>query len=128
MSWHYLDNQFDNVTTGSFRKMLTVTNDHFAKLQAQQADPDILTLLTRTTPVHDAFLDGYSAWKGELGAYEGATLLIEQLLDLLSSTSARQWDTAIMVEYDKGTVEHAALLPDGREPFRPAPWTSVLRQ
>lgn len=118
MEWHYLQNQFDNATNGSFRLMLTVTNDHYAKLQAQQADPDILILYNRTDPVHQAFLDQYSAWKSSEAIYKAATDTIELLLELLRSTNARQWDTAIMVEYDKGTTEHTALLPNGRTPFQ----------
>ena len=61
MEWHYLENQFNNATRDSFRLMLTVTNDHYAKLVAQQADADILALLNRTEPVHQAFLNAYSA-------------------------------------------------------------------
>jgi hypothetical protein len=118
MEWHYLQNQFENTTNGSFRLMLTITNDHYAKLQAQQADADILILYNRTDPVHQAFLDQYSAWKSSEGIYKAATDTTEALLDLLRSTNARQWDTAIMVEYDKGTTEHTALLPNGRTPFQ----------
>jgi hypothetical protein len=118
MEWHYLQNQFDNATDGSFRLMLTVTNDHYAKLQAQQADADILALLNRTQPVHEGYLDQYSAWKSSEGLYKAATDATEALLEQLSSTLARQWDTAIMVQYDKGTSEHTALLPNGRIPFQ----------
>lgn len=118
MEWHYLNNQFVNATTGSFRLMLTVTNDHYAKLQAQQADPDIAQLLARTGPVHNNFLKRYSAWKGAQGAYKGATQKVDAMLFELQSTFARQWDTAIMVQYDKGTSEHTTLLPSGREPFQ----------
>lgn len=118
MEWHYVNNQFDNATRDSFRLMLTVTNDHYAKLVAQQADADILALLTRTTPVHDGYLDGYSGWKAELALYKSATQTVDTMLTDLGANLARQWDTAIMVEYDKGTVEHTALLPNGRTPFQ----------
>jgi hypothetical protein len=118
MEWHYLLNQFDNATIGSFRLMLTITNDHYAKLQAQQADPDILILLNRTDPVHQAFLDQWSTWKSSEGIYRGATDATEALLNQLSSTFARQWDTAIMGQFDLGTTEHTTLLPDGRTPFQ----------
>lgn len=118
MSWHYLSNQFEKATDNSFRKMLTITNDHFARLQAQQADPEVLPLLARTTPVHDAYLDGYSGWKSALGLYRSSTSIVEGLLEQLSSSLARQWDVAVMSEYDKGTPEHTALLPNGREPFQ----------
>jgi hypothetical protein len=118
MEWHFANNQFDNATKSSFRLMLTVSNDHYAKLVAQQADPDILVLMTRTTPVHQAFLNAYSGWKSALGVRKGATLAVDQLLESMSSTKARQWDTAIMVVFDKGTAEHTALLPSGRDPFQ----------
>lgn len=118
MEWHYLNNQFDNATLDSFRLMLTVTNDHYAKLVAQQADADILVLKDRTEPVHQNYLDGYSSWKSAIGFYKGSTNLMEGLLKELSSTKARNWDTAIMVEYDKGTPEHMTLLPNGHAPFQ----------
>jgi len=118
MEWHFLENQFDNATRSSFRLMLTVTNDHYAKLVAQQADADILALKNRTQPIHEAFLNGYSSWKTEKALYKSATQTVDNLFEDLSGTYARQWDTAIMVEYDKGTVEHTALLPNGRAPFQ----------
>lgn len=118
MEWHFLNNQFDNATETSFRLMLTVTNDHYAKLLAQQADPDILILLNRTAPVHDLYLQRYSGWKGERAFYKGATQTVDTMLESLSGQLARQWDTAIMVQYDLGTTEHTVLLPSGREPLQ----------
>ena len=118
MEWHYLENQFNNATRGSFRLMLTVTNDHYAKLVAQQADADILALLNRTEPVHQAFLNAYSNWKTQQALYKSATQTMKNLRDELAGKHARQWDAAIMVQYDKGTAEHTALLPNGRSPFQ----------
>jgi len=118
MEWHYLNNQFENATDGSFRLMLTVTNDHYAKLVAQQADADILALLNRTTPIHNAFLNGYSNWKTQLALYKSATETVDGMLGDLQANLARQWDAVIMVQYDKGTAEHTALLPNGRTPFQ----------
>ncbi len=73
MEWHYQENQFDNITKRSNLRMLIITNDHHSRLKAQQMDPEILMLLTRTTPYHEAFLGAYTSSKSAIGLRKSAT-------------------------------------------------------
>ena len=118
MHIHYQDNQFDNQTKNSFKGMLVITNDHYPKLVAQQANPDIANLLTRTQVPHDNYLKDYSGWKNAKAAHKGATATATALLGDLSGTKARKWESAVIVEYDKGTEEHTTIFPQGRSPFQ----------
>ncbi|MBI4945767.1 MAG: hypothetical protein HY840_05125 [Bacteroidetes bacterium] len=115
--WHYLENQFDNATKGSFKLMNTINADHFAKLQAQQSDPDIAALLARTTPAHDNYIDAYSVWFSARGIYKGETDRMENYVYELSSTKIKQWDAQIQMLYLEGTSDYIVILPNGRKPF-----------
>ena len=116
--WSYLQNQFDNSTEGSFVLMLNLSNDHVAKLEAQQADTDIAALLARTQPLHLAYSKGYSTWKSATAIRKGATLKIDLLLAELSSLKIKQWDIQIQGKYLDGTPEYMTLLPEKRGPFQ----------
>jgi len=116
-TWHYQENQFDNATEGSFKKMNIINADHFAKLQAQQADPDIAALLARTTPPHNNYNSRYSGWLSASGIYKGETSRVEEHLQELSLTKSREWDAQIQVVHLEGTPDYTAILPNGRQPF-----------
>jgi hypothetical protein len=118
MHIHYQDNQFDNHTKNSFKGMLVITNDHYPKLVAQQADPDIADLLARTQTPHDNYLKEYSGWKNAKAAHKGSTATAQALISELSGIKARKWESAVIVEYDKGTEEHTTIFPEGRSPFQ----------
>ncbi len=113
MSWQYLNNQFDNVTKNSNLSMVIITNDHHAKLMEQQADPVILNLLTRTTPLHDAFLTAYNNSKNAIGLRKAATQSVENKLALLRSTTLRSWDAQVQVHFLSGTPEYTSVFPNG---------------
>ncbi|MBI4944910.1 MAG: hypothetical protein HY840_00755 [Bacteroidetes bacterium] len=115
--WHYLANQFDNVTKINFKLMNTINADHFAKLQAQQSDPDIAALLARTTPVHDNFNDAYSVWFSAKGIHKGETDRVQGYINDLSSTKIKQWDAQIQTLYLEGTSDYIVILPNGKKPF-----------
>lgn len=117
MEWHFLNNQFDNATAHSNLRMVIITNDHHSRLKAQEADPDILALLTRTTPVHEAFLSAYSAAKSAVGLRKSATQSVTNKLAYLRSTQLRQWDAIIQVQHLSGTEDYTAILPNGLTAF-----------
>lgn len=124
MEWHYLENQFDNVTVKSNLKMVILTNDHLARLKAQQADPDILELFNRTSPFHNAFLTAYSTSKSSMGLRKAATLALTNKLGLLRSTKLRHWDAMVQVEFLSGSQEYVAIFPNGLTAFH----TSTIDQ
>ena len=78
--WSILQNQFNNSTKESFVLMLNLSNDHIAKLEAQQADADIAALLARTQPLHVDYSKAYTIWKSATAFRKGATLKVDQLL------------------------------------------------
>ncbi len=98
--------------------MLVLSNDHTAKLQAQQADPVIAALLARTAPLGADFNSGYSAWKSAVGTRKGGTLLVDQMLAELSGTRIKQWDIQIQAVHIEGTPDYTVLLPERRGPFQ----------
>ena len=124
MEWHFLNNQFDNVTKNSNLRMVIITNDHHAKLMAQQADPDILTLLNRTTPLHNAFLTAYNNSKSAIGLRKAATQAVDEKLKLLRSTTLRSWDAKVQVHFLSGTSEYTSVFPNGLTAFH----TSTIDQ
>jgi hypothetical protein len=117
MEWHYQENQFDNITKRNNLRMVIVTNDHHSRLKAQQMDPEILELLTRTTPYHEAFLDAYTASKSAIALRKSATQGVNNKLKLLRSTKLRQWDAMVEVSFLSGTEEYIAIFPNGLTAF-----------
>jgi hypothetical protein len=124
MNWHYLSNQFDNVTKNSNLRMVIITNDHNAKLIEQQADPDILDLLNRTTPVHEDYLKAYNDSKSAVAFRKSATQSVTEKLGTLRSTTLRQWDAQVQVHYLSGSAEYTAIFPNGLTAFH----TSTMDQ
>lgn len=124
MNWMYLNNQFDNVTKNSNLQMVIITNDHFAKLTEQQADPDVANLLALTTPLHDAFLDAYNTSKSSIAFRKGATLGVTQKLELLRSTKLRNWDAKVQSFFLSGSPEYTVVFPNGLTAFH----TSTIDQ
>lgn len=124
MEWHYQENQFDNITKRSNLRMLIITNDHRPRLMAQQADPEILILLTRTTPFHQAFLAAYTASKSAIAFRKSATKGVSNKLALLHSTKLRQWGAMVEVSFLSGTEEYIAVFPNGLTAFH----TSTIDQ
>lgn len=115
--WHYQKNQFDNATKDNFKRMNIIESDHYAKLQAQSSDAGILTLLNRTTPLHDAFKTKYATWFSVKAIYKGETDRVQAMINDLVNVKSKQWDAQIQVVYLEKTSDYIAILPNGRKPF-----------
>jgi hypothetical protein len=116
--WQAEQNQFDNCTKQSKKRMNIISSDHNAKLLAQIADHEILVLYDFFHPKYLSFTAKYSEWKLLKAAYKGATQATENLLKELASDKIENWDIRIQVVYRKGTPEYLALIPNGRKPFQ----------
>lgn len=120
--WHYLINQFVNVTRKNFSKTLKLSNYHDAYLNKMQTDyptePDWALLYNRYHPFHLAYVAAYTAWKNAGGQQKGQTLNTDQLLELLT-TKVNKWDALIQSEtgFEKGTASYLSIFPQGRAPF-----------
>ena len=118
LKWHYLDNQFENATDGSFKLMNIMNEDHLSRLQASAGEPTIDDLITRTIPVHNGYSSSYVAWITERAFYKGATNAQETLIDELSAQKIKEWDIQIQNVFLEGTSEYMSILPNRREPFQ----------
>jgi hypothetical protein len=117
-TWKYLDNQFDNATAESYRRMFILCTDHDSRLDGRKSEPAIAPLAVRFHPVYEAYAVAYSQWTAASGATRGGVAAVQAQLDLLSSTKARQWDVKTLAVFDSGTPEHTAIWPDGRGPLQ----------
>jgi len=117
-TWHFAENQFDNCTKQSKKRMNRISSDHDSKLQAESSDPDILVLFNRFNPLRTAYSNSYTASISANAIYKGKTAFFESLEKELSETKIEDWDIQIQVVYKKGTPTYIELLPRGREPFQ----------
>jgi len=121
-TWHYIVNQFINVTRDNYKKMLKLSNYHDARLKKMMndnpADPDWAIMYNRYHPFHEAYVAAYTAWKSAGGKQKGQTLNTDQLLVLLIK-KINKWDAMVQAidGFEKGTPNHLALFPKGHKPF-----------
>ena len=96
----------------------TIINFTDNALLVADADPAILSLYSFFHPLKVNFGAAYIVWSGLRSSNPGNTLGVTQLLDELSSTYARQWDTSIQNIYGIKTTQYKALMPHHRIPFQ----------
>ena len=116
ITWHYIENQIANSTAHSFKRARAIGIHHRdavenAPLSVKAA---ILTNLAGTLP---QFTDGYQIWKTRAGECKGATVALVARIDALRS-GIEGIDSSFRVAFPKGSPEHAAAFPLGREPFQ----------
>ena len=117
-TWHFLSNQFEQATRGSFKRCNILNNDHLSKLTSEGADPTIADLVTRTAPLSNTYSTNYSNWISAGATYEGHTQLVDGLLSQLSSTKIKEWDIQIQGQHLEGTPEYTMILPNRRIPYQ----------
>ena len=78
-TWHYGENQFDNCTKESKKRMNKISSDHVSKLTAESSDADILLLLNRTKPLRIDFSIKYGAKISANAIYKGKTSAFDLL-------------------------------------------------
>ena len=117
-TWSPTENQFDNGTKNSKKKMNIISSDHDSKLHAQIGNPLIAVLFSFFHAIRLMYLAKYTQWKSTVAAYHGATVNFEQLIAQLSSTMIEDFDIRIQVLFKRGTAQYAALLPNFRIPFQ----------
>ncbi|QQS31094.1 MAG: hypothetical protein IPM47_09330 [Sphingobacteriales bacterium] len=117
--WSYLRNVFNNVTSSNFKRMLSLSADHKAKLLHNSlTNPDINTLYLLFEPIHTAFTNKYTAVTTNFGAYKSATKTVETLAAELSSKHIKSWDIKIQNVYEDHTAEYELIMHNGRAPFQ----------
>lgn len=116
--WHFADNQLDNCTKQSKKRMNRISSDHASKLLAETSDADILTLSTRFAPLRTSFSGAYADAIAANAIYKGRTQKFENLKKELTGTKIEDWDIQIQVVFRKDSPEYIELLPNGRKPFQ----------
>lgn len=120
--WHYLENQFLNVTKENFKKALQLSLYHDSALQQRMTvdmmDPDWTILYNRYHPFHLNYAQNFEAWKTADGQQQGHTTGIDQMLAELPM-QVDTWDAQVksVPGFGKGSANHEAIFPYGRKPF-----------
>ena len=117
--WTYLRNVFNNVTSSNFKRMLSLSADHKAKLSYHGAtNPDVNALYLLFEPIHTAFTVKYAKVVANFGAYKSATSTVEALAADLSRTQIKSWDVKIQNVYEDHTADYKLIMHSGRAPFQ----------
>jgi hypothetical protein len=115
--YRFFINPFRVVTQRSYKKMLSIGEDHFARLTGLQADPQIAAILLTYTPILQAYKTVDQNLQSAEGTYEGKTQTVEQFFKTLVHEKLPYWEGQIYFVYPKGTPAATALFPDYRKPF-----------
>ncbi|MEI8204676.1 MAG: hypothetical protein WCH34_16780 [Bacteroidota bacterium] len=121
-NWIYLVDPIESATQNNFKKALRVSIYHdgalLAKITPPLVNPFIQGLYDLYHPLHLAYVDAYEIWHSEIGAQQGETLSLNQLLRLLRGPKIKNWDIGIQSHYDNTTPKYKSLLPNHRTPFQ----------
>lgn len=116
--WRYLINTFYVRTVESIKTALTLTQDHLAKLTANEADPDIAAMKTAYLIVHNTFITAYNQLNSKLGIYHGQTQSFEEMLAEMGGTKLNEWRGQVFAVFPEGSSEATAIFPRDRQPFQ----------
>jgi len=117
LMWKYLINTFMVHTSKSFKKALSLTIDHLAKLTANEIDAEIAAMKAAFLPFHTAFVQTYNQLNSKLGIYKGKTMTTEQMLEELRDVTLNAWRGKVFSIFPEGTADALAIFPKGRTPF-----------
>ena len=116
--WKFLINTFFSRTVESMKNALSLTQDHLAKLTANEADADILAIKTDYLPVHTAFLTAVNQLDSKRGIYKGKTQSFEEALEELARVKINEWRGQVFAVFPEGTANAVAIFPRDRQPFQ----------
>lgn len=111
-------NTFYVQTVDSIKKALSLTQDHLAKVTANEGEPDIAAIKTGYLPFHTTFITAYNQLNSKLGIYHGATQSFEEALEELGYTKINEWRGQVFAIFPEGTADALAIFPRGKEPFQ----------
>ena len=116
--WIFTTNTFEVNTRENFKRMLTLSLDHYGKLVAAAAsNPEIVPLRDDYEPVNLKYQVCYSAWKAAEGTHEGSTLNVEELLEQLN-TEVRSWEGTVRYVFPEDSPNEKSIFPNKRAPFQ----------
>lgn len=116
-TWHYLENQFDNTTKTSQKRMHAQALFHGNALA--NAPAGIVNALNgRLLSARTPYDTKYALWQNFRGQLKGATQSQDESFAALSGDDIESIETDFKVAYKRGTPEHTSAFPQGREPFQ----------
>ncbi|MBK7149593.1 MAG: hypothetical protein IPH78_12445 [Bacteroidetes bacterium] len=116
--WIFLINTFFSNTFKSMKNALSLTQDHLAKLTANEADADILAIKTAYLPLHTAFITANNQLDSKLGIYKGKTQTTEEMMEELGKVKINEWRGPVFAVFPEGTDNATAIFPRDRQPFQ----------
>ena len=122
--WLAEQNQHDNCTKKSRKRMNTIGTYLNAQLDARKLEEGIGPLYTFYNPLFVAFRNRYVAWIAAQGSHSGATLAFENMLAELSGEAIDDWEITILGIHKKKTDRYKALFPKFRIPFQSGTYES----
>lgn len=117
LDWRYAINTFEVNTRGSHVKMLSIATDTEAKLEAEDADPNILELYTAYFPVYDAYRQICINYDVQAGNRQGATLNVETMVKEDLPKEVKKWEAQVRIIYVEDSPSERAIFPNKRNPF-----------
>lgn len=116
--WKFIVNTFYSRTFQSMKNALSLTQDHLAKLTANEADADILAIKTAYLPFHNAFITANNQLDSKLGIYKGKTQTTEEMMEELGKVRVNEWRGQVFAIFPEGTDNATAIFPRDRQPFQ----------
>ena len=112
--WSYLDNPFNNVTKGNFKRMIMMVQDHRDKLKrAANLDPALMSLFNVLDPAYTQFSAAYQHNKIVQQRREMQTGQFELLMTKMPAMT-QEWDYQVIEKYRPSTPEYQFLMSEGR--------------
>lgn len=115
--WIFLSNTFEVQTRGTVKKMYLLAADHRAKLQSQNADPDINLIYTEFDPIYQSFVLSRTLWRIASGTYKGKTQGFEEAMQELTEVKVPRWEGKVFAEYPANTPVATEIFPQKRSAF-----------
>jgi hypothetical protein len=134
--WHFLENQFDNSTKNSRKRMNIILTDHLAKVFARLSEHATITaLVSPTQAVANTWTTRYTDWRNKLASYRGASQTMQNLLDALKlapgpgqRSKIDEWDSKLTALWTPGSPEYVNFLPSGRAPFANGGRDNIIKE
>jgi hypothetical protein len=117
-NWIFATNTFESNTRNNYKRMLTLTLDHYGKLVlAAASNPAFVPLRDEYEPFHLEYQNAYNAWVTAGGVHEGSTLSVEELLEDLN-TKLRGWEATVRYVYQEDSPQERSIFPNKRAPYQ----------
>lgn len=125
--WSQLDNQFDNATKNSKKKMRLIINDHVRRLESnKEGDPELEAMYDIAQPKQKAYDQKMNQWESSKGIGKSKTKDWTDLLDEINDTVLNVWEGQVAFYFPAHTSTYLAIFPGGRMAITSGPYEDRL--